>query len=66
MADFVGNSRRPTDFELLWDSDEDGFWEYFSKFEEESRTVLACNPRTLERHVTNTTDMDFARDEHDW
>lgn len=47
MADFVGNSRHPADFglkELLWDNDEDGFWEYFSKFEEESRAELARNP----------------------
>ena len=50
MADLVGNSRHPTDFglkELLWDSDEDGFWEYFSKFEEESRAELARYPLTF-------------------
>ena len=50
MADFVGNSRHPTDFglkELLWDSDEDGFWEYFSKFEEESQAELARYPLTF-------------------
>ena len=50
MGDFHdGNLRHPTDFglkELLWDSDinEDGFWEYFSKFEEENRAELAHSP----------------------
>ena len=57
MADFVGKSRHPTNFglkELLWDSDEDGFWEYFSKFEEES--CWAC---PLSFDVPNTTSWRF-------
>ena len=50
MADFLGNSSDSTDFglkELLWDSEEDGFWDYFSKFDAEVQAKRTRNPLTF-------------------